>query len=54
MLCVNEYPEFCQMAADLVDLHIVDLLNKQTLTANPSLELKTLEVNYDQHNRHHL
>lgn len=41
------------MAADWAALHIVDLLNEQTLTANPSLDLKTLEVNYDHHNEHH-
>ncbi len=53
MPCVNEHPEFCQMAADWADSHIADLLNEQGLTVNPSLKLETMNVDPHHHHHHH-
>jgi len=37
MPCVNDHPEFLQMAARWADRHIADLLSEQALAVNPSL-----------------
>lgn len=56
MPCVNDDPEFCQMAAQWADSHIADLLSAEALTVNPSLAGGNLDVNHHHHdheNVHH-
>lgn len=56
MPCVNDDPEFCQMAAQWADSHIADLLSAEALTVNPSLAGGNLDVNHHHHdheNGHH-
>ncbi|HAC63439.1 MAG TPA: ferrochelatase [Cyanothece sp. UBA12306] len=53
MPCVNEHPEFVQMAAQWADSHIADLLNEQALTVNPSLAIGSLDVDNHHHHHHH-
>ncbi|WP_107667694.1 ferrochelatase [Cyanothece sp. BG0011] len=56
MPCVNDEPEFCEMAAQWADAHIADLLSAEALTVNPSLVGGNLDVNHHHHdhgNGHH-
>ncbi|ACB52506.1 ferrochelatase-like protein [Crocosphaera subtropica ATCC 51142] len=56
MPCVNDEPEFCEMAAQWADSHIADLLSAEALTVNPSLAGGNLDVNHHHHdhgNGHH-
>jgi ferrochelatase len=50
MPCVNDHPEFCQMAAQWADSHIADLLSAEALTVNPSLA--GVKLNHDHHHDH--
>ncbi len=52
MPCVNEHPEFVQMAAKWADSHIAKLLSEQALTVNPSLAIGQLDVNHHHHHHH--
>ena len=56
MPCVNDEPEFCEMAAQWADTHITELLSAEALTVNPTLAVGNLEVNHHHHdygNGHH-
>ncbi len=59
MPCVNDEPEFCEMAAQWADSHISELLSAEALTVNPSLAVGNLDVNHhhhdhgDGHHHHH-
>ena len=56
MPCVNDEPEFCEMAAQWADSHITELLSAEALTVNPSLAVGNLDVNHHHHdhgNGHH-
>ncbi|MDJ0731440.1 MAG: ferrochelatase [Crocosphaera sp.] len=56
MPCVNDEPEFCEMAAQWADSHIADLLSAEALTVNPTLAVGNLDVNHHHHdhgNGHH-
>ena len=56
MPCVNDDPQFCEMAAQWADAHIAELLSAEALTVNPSLAVGTLDVNHHHHdhgNGHH-
>ncbi|MDJ0507983.1 MAG: ferrochelatase [Crocosphaera sp.] len=56
MPCVNDEPEFCEMAAKWADSHIAELLSAAALTVNPSLAVGNLDVNHHHHdhgNGHH-
>jgi hypothetical protein len=41
MPCVNDHPEFLQMAATWTDKHIANLLEAEALAVNPSLAVET-------------
>ncbi|MEM9087706.1 MAG: ferrochelatase [Cyanobacteria bacterium P01_F01_bin.53] len=51
MDCVNDHPEFMQMAADWADTHIQALLEASPVTVNP--ELRVLEVSNHEHDHAH-
>ena len=56
MPCVNDEPEFCEMAAQWADKHIGELLSAEALTVNPTLAVGNLDVNHHHHdhgNGHH-
>ncbi|MGK7881629.1 MAG: ferrochelatase [Crocosphaera sp.] len=56
MPCVNDEPEFCEMAAQWADKHITELLSAEALTVNPTLAVGNLDVNHHHHdhgNGHH-
>ncbi|MDJ0662655.1 MAG: ferrochelatase [Crocosphaera sp.] len=56
MPCVNDEPEFCEMAAQWADSHIAELLSAEALTVNPTLAVGNLDVNHHHHdhgNGHH-
>lgn len=53
MPCVNDHPEFCQMAAEWADSHIADLLSTAALTVNPSLEMANVDNHHHHHHDHH-
>ena len=58
MPCVNDEPEFCEMAAQWADKHIGELLSAEALTVNPTLAVGNLDVNHHHHdhgngNHHH-
>ncbi len=56
MPCVNDEPEFCEMAAQWADVHIAELLSAEALTVNPTLAVGNLDVNHHHHdhgNGHH-
>lgn len=51
MPCVNDHPEFCQMAASWADEHIEILLSQEGLAVNPSLAIS--QINTSHHHHHH-
>lgn len=51
MPCVNDNPEFCQMAANWADSHIFELLSEETLTVNPTLAV--VQAQTHSHHHHH-
>ncbi|NJM97451.1 MAG: ferrochelatase [Phormidesmis sp. RL_2_1] len=51
MDCVNDHPEFMQMAADWADVHIQALLEAEPITVNP--ELRVLEDHGHSHAHGH-
>ncbi|WP_277882830.1 ferrochelatase [Leptolyngbya sp. FACHB-671] len=61
MACVNDHPEFLQMAADWADPQIEALLSEQALAVNPSLAAAQAQSyhthshdhNHDGHHHHH-
>lgn len=61
MACVNDHPEFLQMASDWADPQIEALLSEQALAVNPSLaaaqaqsyHTHTHDHNHDGHHHHH-
>jgi ferrochelatase len=50
MPCVNDHPEFCQMAAEWANPQIEALLSEQSLAVNPSLEVNQA---HSHHHHHH-
>jgi protoporphyrin/coproporphyrin ferrochelatase len=52
MACVNDHPEFLQMAADWADPQIEALLSEQALAVNPSLAAAQAQ-NYHTHSHDH-
>jgi ferrochelatase len=52
MACVNDHPEFLQMAADWADAHIADLLSEQALAVNPTLATAQAQT-YRAHSHDH-
>jgi protoporphyrin/coproporphyrin ferrochelatase len=52
MACVNDHPEFLQMAADWADPQIEALLSEQALAVNPSLAAAQAQ-NYHIHSHDH-
>lgn len=52
MPCVNDQPEFLQMAADWADEHIAALLSEQALVVNPSLAIAQAKDYHDHHHNH--
>lgn len=55
MECVNDNPEFCQMAADWAIPHIQALLFEQNLAVNPNITVSNHTHSHDHHhhNGHH-
>ncbi|ACK69127.1 ferrochelatase [Gloeothece citriformis PCC 7424] len=53
MACVNDDPQFCQMAANWADEQIEALLNEEALTVNPSLALSQSQAHHHHHHHHH-
>ena len=57
MACVNDDPEFCQMAAEWANPQIEALLSEQTLAVNPSLAVTQAPSHHhhdhDGHHHHH-
>jgi ferrochelatase len=51
MPCVNDHPEFLQMAANWADSQIADLLNEQALAVNPALAIAQAQ-SYRSHEHH--
>jgi len=52
MPCVNDHPEFLQMAATWADTQIEALLSEQALTVNPGLAVAQTH-HHDHHDHHH-
>nr|WP_228035084.1 ferrochelatase [Oculatella sp. LEGE 06141] len=50
--CVNDHPDFLQMAADWADDQIAALLSEQALSVNPSLAAVQAQAYHD-HTHHH-
>lgn len=53
MACVNDHPEFLQMAANWADSHIADLLSAEALAVNPTLAAAQAHHHHDEHHHHH-
>lgn len=53
MPCVNDNPEFLQMAADWADSQIDALLSEQALTVNPALAVAQAHHHHDHHHHDH-
>jgi ferrochelatase len=52
--CVNDRPEFLQMAAEWADPQIEALLNESAIAVNPSLAAtQARETHDDRHHHHH-
>lgn len=51
MPCVNDRPEFCQMAADWADEQIAELLSEEALAVNPNLVIHSHDSHH--HHSHH-
>ncbi|HEY9805181.1 MAG TPA: ferrochelatase [Candidatus Obscuribacterales bacterium] len=52
MECVNDHPEFLQMAADWANPQIEALLSEQALSVNPSLAAAQAKQGHDHHHGH--
>jgi protoporphyrin/coproporphyrin ferrochelatase len=52
MACVNDHPEFLQMAANWADSHIADLLSAEALAVNPTLATAQAHHHHDEHHHH--
>jgi protoporphyrin/coproporphyrin ferrochelatase len=53
MPCVNDHPEFLQMAANWADAHIADLLSAEALAVNPALASAQAHDHHHHHGDHH-
>ncbi len=53
MPCVNDNPEFCQMAAEWANEHIEALLSEQSLSVNPQLATSMAQASHSHHHHHH-
>ena len=51
MPCVNDNPEFCQMAADWADVHIAALVSEEAIFVNPSVV--PISHHHHHHDHHH-
>lgn len=51
MPCVNDNPEFCQMAADWADVHIAALASEEAIFVNPSVV--PISHHHHHHDHHH-
>lgn len=50
MACVNDHPDFLQMAAQWADSHIAELLSEQAVSVNPHL---AVAPHHHHHHHHH-
>lgn len=53
MPCVNDNPEFCQMAADWANSHIEALFSETSLAVNPSTQVANETYSHSHHDNHH-
>jgi protoporphyrin/coproporphyrin ferrochelatase len=54
MSCVNDDPEFCQMAADWADVQISALVSEEAISVNPSaIPISHHHHHHDHHHHHH-
>jgi ferrochelatase len=52
MPCVNDRPEFCQMAADWADEQISDILSEEALAVNPKSVIHSHDSHHHSHSHH--
>ena len=53
MECVNDHPEFCQMAADWANSHIEALFSENNLQVNPTVTVANHTHSHTRHHHHH-
>jgi ferrochelatase len=53
MECVNDHPEFCQMAADWASPQIEGLLSQNSLKVNPTVTVANQTHSHSSHHHHH-
>ena len=53
MPCVNDHPEFLQMAAEWAHPQIAELLSAQALAVNPAITVAPIHHHHNHHDHHH-
>ncbi|PSN17506.1 ferrochelatase, partial [filamentous cyanobacterium CCP5] len=53
MPCVNDHPEFLQMAGRWADAQIADLLSEEAMAVNPQLAAMQAQESHGHHHHHH-